>query len=107
LKEGVVGFPSSYGEAIRDALFLAYQMVITWQLSPLCNARIHFIIALDAGPLDIAELTAKDLLSPELSLDYPIRLSHFAFIIAEQSEQKVIFKELKHPSVWAVEHPLA
>ncbi|OGP51888.1 MAG: hypothetical protein A2Y79_09165 [Deltaproteobacteria bacterium RBG_13_43_22] len=104
LKEGVVGFPSSYGEAIRDALFLAYQMVITWQLSPLCNARIHFIIALDAGPLDIAELTAKDLLSPELSLDYPIRLSHFAFIIAEQSEQKVIFKELKHPSVWAVEH---
>jgi len=104
VKEGFVGFPSSYGEAIRDALSLAYQMIITWQLSSHYDARINFIIALDAGLFDNMELMIKDLLDPSLPSEPSIRLSRFACNEAEQAQQQVIFKVLRYPNVWSVEH---
>ncbi len=104
LKENVPGFPNTYAEAIRDALSLAYQMTISWQLSPLYNALVHFIVVLDAGPFEKVTITIKDLLNPELPTAYPIRLSHFVFTVAEQAELRVVFKNLNHPNIWAVEH---
>jgi len=104
IKEDVAGFPSSYGEAIRDALFLVYQMFICWELSDIYDPKIHFVIALEAGSFDAVEVSIKDLLLPDIPLGYPFRLSHFAFIIAEQAEQKIVCKPLKDLSVWVIEH---
>ncbi len=104
VKEGFSGLPSSYGEAIRDALSLAYQMVIAWQLSPLYNTRIHFSIAIDAGAFEKMENSIKDLQSPTLPVDSPIRLSHFAYTIAKEGGMRVIFKEIEYPNIWSAEH---
>ncbi len=103
LKEGSAGFPSSYAEALHDALALAYQMMVTWQLSPLYTARVHFMIVLDGGVFDTLDVTFKKLLNPNLSADYSIRLSHFVFTAAGQAEAKIIMKHLEYPDVWAVE----
>lgn len=94
----------SYGEAIRDALSLAYQLMIAWQLTPYYCTTIRLIIAIDAGPFGSISDSIKDLLNPALPVDLPIRLTHFAYMISKQMDIRVIFKETSHPNVWAIEH---
>jgi hypothetical protein len=104
MKEGFNGVPPTYGEAVRDALSLTYQLMIAWQLTPFYPTTIQFIIAIDAGPFEIISDSIKDLLSPSLPFDLPIRLSHFAYMISKQMDIRVVFKETSHPNVWAIEH---
>ncbi|MDQ5986007.1 MAG: hypothetical protein CSYNP_01725 [Syntrophus sp. SKADARSKE-3] len=104
LKVDIPGFPQTYADAVRDAMSLAYQMTVAWQLSPLYDDQIHFIIAIDAGPFEKLFITIKDLLSPELPASHPIRMSHFVFTTAGRAELRIIYKNLGHPNIWAVEH---
>ncbi|MBN1472520.1 MAG: hypothetical protein JW925_12120 [Syntrophaceae bacterium] len=104
VREGAAGIRATYGEALRDALSLAYQLLVAWQLTPFHNSTIQFIIAIDAGPYAKVADTIKDLLHPALSADLPVRLSHFAYMIAKQMDIRVIFRETTHPNIWAVKH---
>lgn len=104
MKEGFSGFPPTYGEAIRDALTLAYQLMIAWQLTPFYSTSIQFIIAIDAGQFDVIADSMKDLVYPALPRDLPIRLSHFAYMVSKKMDMRVIFKETSHPNVWGIEH---
>lgn len=104
VREGAAGYPSTFGQAMRDALSLAYQMIVTWQLSPLHNNRINLIIAIDAGEFQAVEIGIKDLMAPDLPAEHPIRLSHFACTAARQAYLKVVFRAVRYPSVWSAEH---
>jgi len=104
VKEGFSGFPPTYGEGIRDALTLAYQLMIAWQLTSFYTTSIQFMISIDAGPFDITADSIKDLLHQALPADLPIRLSHFAYMISKQIDIRVIFRETSHPNVWGVAH---
>lgn len=104
IKEGMAGYPATYGQAMRDALSLAYQMVITWQLSSMYTSRISFIIAIDAGVFSTIEIAAKDLLAGDLPSEKQIRVSHFALTAAKKADLKVVFDAVKYPNVWSAEH---
>lgn len=104
VKEGFSGFPPTFGEGIRDALTLAYQLMIAWQLTPLYATSIQFMIAIDAGSFEITADAIKDLFHPALNHHPPIRLTHFAYMISKQMDIRVIFKETSHANVWIIEH---
>ncbi len=104
MKEGFSGFPPTYGEAIRDALTLSYQLMIAWQLTPFYSTSLQFIIAIDAGQFEIIADSIKDLLFSALPRDLPIRVSHFAYMVSKKMDMRVVFKETAHPYVWAIEH---
>ncbi|MCK5851300.1 MAG: hypothetical protein KAH23_10325 [Kiritimatiellae bacterium] len=104
VRESAVGYPVTYGHAMRDALSLAYQMVITWQLSAQHSSRINLIISIDAGDFVSREITIKDLMSPDLPAESPIRLSHFAYTAAKQADLKVVFRSVKYPNIWSADH---
>jgi len=104
VQEGFSGFPPTYGEGIRDALTLSYQLMIAWQLTPFYATSIQFMIAIDAGPFTAISDSIKDLLNPALPSDLPIRLSHYAYMISKQMDIRVIFKETSHANVWGIEH---
>jgi hypothetical protein len=101
---GATGYPVTYGHAMRDALSLAYQVAITWQLSAQHSSRINLIISIDAGDFTSSEIMIKDLMSPDLPVESPIRLSHFAYTAAKQADLKVVFKSVKFPNVWSADH---
>jgi hypothetical protein len=104
VKEDAAGYPVTYGQAMRDALSLAYQVVITWQLSAQYSSGINLIISIDAGNFASKEITIKDLMGPDLPAESPIRLSHFAYTAAKQADLKVVFRNLKYPNVWSADH---
>lgn len=101
---GITGYPATYGQAMRDALSLAYQMAVTWQLSHQHSRRINLIISIDAGDFASCEIHIKDLMSPDLPAEAPIRLSYFACTAAKQADLKVVFRALKYPGVWSADH---
>lgn len=104
VKQGFGEIPSNYGHGMRDALSLAHQLMISWQLTPFYPTTIQFIIAIDAGSFAVIADSIKDLLQPALHDQLPVRLSHWAYMISQQLDMRVIFKATEHPNVWCVEH---
>ncbi|HOO47743.1 MAG TPA: hypothetical protein PLM29_16040, partial [Deltaproteobacteria bacterium] len=102
--EGGPGLPKTYGQAMRDALSLAYQMIVTWQLSEHHSRRLSLFISIDAGEFSSREIMIKELMSPDLPPESPIRLSHFAYTAAMQADLKVVFRQVKYPNVWSAQN---
>lgn len=103
VKQGFADIPQNYGHGLRDALSLAHQLMISWQLTPFYPTTIQFIIAIDAGAFSVIADSIKDLLQPSLHNQLPVRLSHWAYMISRQLDMRVIFKATQHPNVWCVE----
>ncbi len=88
---GPAGEPRLYARAIRDSLALAYQMPIRWALSKHSSRERSIIIAINAGPFDLADKYIQMLFAAQKMGITPIRMSDFARLCAKLSDIKVKF----------------
>jgi len=112
-KPGVLGEPRLYNWAIRDAMALAHQIVVRWDLycvrQKLQNA---LLIGVAAGRYHHLDTQIHALLAVKLPANHFIRLTSFAHLCSRIADIKVVFfkdsKDVELPggnviTVWSVD----
>lgn len=80
-----------YARALRDAVALAHQMVVRWNLSNFSGVDNRIVIALAAGPFVDLEMYIQAMLKASQPEGAIIRMTPFAHMCANLAEIKLTF----------------